>query len=110
MFRDQYHNDVTSWPPQGRLHQTKIINIDYHMGLSNSGLAVDVTILRRYMSTECLCYIYSLNTHMPLNRLISLFGNKMQLCRSLCVGHLVTGFDENSAYYDYNAKSIRARS
>lgn len=55
-------------------YQKKIINIDDHIGMSISGLTADARILSRYMRNECLNYKYSLDTHMPLNRLISLLG------------------------------------
>lgn len=55
-------------------YQKKIINIDDHIGITISGLTADARILSRYMRTECLNYKYSLDTVMPLNRLISVLG------------------------------------
>lgn len=51
------------------------------------------------MRTECLNYRYSHDAAMPVGRLISLLGNKMQICtqrydkRPLGVGLLVAGYD-----------------
>lgn len=53
----------------------------------------------RYMRTECLNYRYSHDAPMPVGRLISMIGNKMQICtqrydkRPLGVGLLVAGYD-----------------
>ncbi|EEZ97876.1 proteasome subunit alpha type-1 [Tribolium castaneum] len=107
-------------------YQKKIINIDDHIGITISGLTADARILSRYMRTECLNYKYSHDTHLPLNRLISQLGNKMQLCtqrydrRPYGVGLLVAGYDDQGAhiyqtcpsanYYDCKAMSIGARS
>lgn len=107
-------------------YQKKIINIDDHIGITISGLTADARILSRFMRNECLNYKYSLDTYIPLNRLISLLGNKMQLCtqrydrRPFGVGLLVAGYDENGAhiyqtcpsanFYDCKAMSIGARS
>lgn len=107
-------------------YQKKIINIDDHVGITISGLTADARILSRYMRTECLNYKYSHDSHLPLNRLISKLGNKMQVCtqrydrRPYGVGLLVAGYDDKGAhiyqtcpsanYYDCKAMSIGARS
>ncbi|CAH0546088.1 unnamed protein product [Brassicogethes aeneus] len=107
-------------------YQKKVINIDEHIGITISGLTADARILSRYMRTECLNYKYSHDTVLPLNRLISTLGNKMQVCtqrydrRPYGVGLLVAGFDDKGAhiyqtcpsanYYDCKAMSIGARS
>lgn len=107
-------------------YQKKVINIDDHIGITISGLTADARILSRYMRTECLNYKYSFDTYLPLNRLISQLGNKMQVCtqrydrRPYGVGLLVAGFDDKGAhiyqtcpsanYYDCKAMSIGARS
>ncbi|CAG9841219.1 unnamed protein product [Diabrotica balteata] len=107
-------------------YQKKIINIDDHIGITISGLTADARILSRYMRNECLNYKYSLDTYMPLNRLISILGNKMQTCtqrydrRPFGVGLLVAGYDESGShiyqtcpsanFYDCKAMSIGARS
>ncbi|KAL3285350.1 hypothetical protein HHI36_019458 [Cryptolaemus montrouzieri] len=107
-------------------YQKKVINIDDHVGITISGLTADARILSRYMRTECLNYKYSHDTYLPLNRLISQLGNKMQVCtqrydrRPYGVGLLVAGYDDLGAhifqtcpsanYYDCKAMSIGARS
>ncbi|XP_060519583.1 proteasome subunit alpha type-1 [Cylas formicarius] len=107
-------------------YQKKIINIDDHIGITISGLTADARILSRYMRTECLNYKYSHDTYLPLNRLISMLGNKMQVCtqrydrRPYGVGLLVAGYDDRGAhiyqtcpsanFYDCKAMSIGARS
>lgn len=107
-------------------HQKKIIEIDHHIGITIAGLTADARVLSRYMRTECLNYRYSHDTYLPLNRLISQLGNKMQVCtqrydrRPFGVGLLVAGFDDKGAhiyqtcpsanYYDCKAMSIGARS
>lgn len=107
-------------------YQKKIIPIDLHIGVAISGLTADARMLSRYMRTECLNYKYSHDTLLPINRLISQLGNKMQVCtqrydrRPYGVGLLVGGYDENGPhiyqtcpsanYYDCKAMAIGARS
>lgn len=107
-------------------YQKKIIPIDLHIGVAISGLTADARILSRYMRTECLNYKYSHDTLLPVNRLISQLGNKMQVStqrydrRPYGVGLLVGGYDENGPhiyqtcpsanYYDCKAMAIGARS
>ncbi|CAG9763270.1 unnamed protein product [Ceutorhynchus assimilis] len=107
-------------------YQKKIINIDDHIGITISGLTADARILSRYMRTECLNYKYSHDTYMPMNRLITTLGNKMQVCtqrydrRPYGVGLLVAGFDDKGShiyqtcpsanFYDCKAMSIGSRS
>ncbi|KAI4471563.1 proteasome subunit alpha/beta [Holotrichia oblita] len=107
-------------------YQKKIIPIDSHVGVTISGLTADARILSRYMRQECLNYKYSLDTLMPVSRLISYLGNKMQVCtqrydrRPYGVGLLVAGYDEqgphiyqtcpSANYFDCKAMAIGARS
>uniref|UniRef100_A0A8D8UWT8 Proteasome subunit alpha type n=1 Tax=Cacopsylla melanoneura TaxID=428564 RepID=A0A8D8UWT8_9HEMI len=107
-------------------HQKKIIVIDEHMGLSFAGLTADARILGRYMRMECLNYKYAHKDTLPVFRLISTVGNKMQVCtqrydkRPYGVGLLVAGYDDNgphiyqtcpsSNYYDVKAMAIGSRS
>lgn len=95
-------------------------------GITISGLTADARILSRYMRTECLNHKYSLDTPMPVNRLIGILGNKMQVCtqrydrRPYGVGLLVAGYDDqgphiyqtcpSANYFDCKAMSIGARS
>lgn len=107
-------------------YQKKVISIDNHIGIAISGLTADARILSRYMRIECLNYKYSQDTYLPLNRLISTLGNKMQVCtqrydrRPYGVGLLVAGYDDKGShiyqtcpsanFYDCKAMSIGARS
>ncbi|KAF2897250.1 hypothetical protein ILUMI_08923 [Ignelater luminosus] len=107
-------------------YQKKVIPIDTHIGISISGLTADARILSRYMRTECLNYKYSHDTLLPVTRLISQLGNKMQVCtqrydrRPYGVGLLVAGYDDqgphiyqtcpSANYFDCKAMAIGARS
>lgn len=107
-------------------HQKKIILIDEHMGMSIAGLTADARMLSRYMRTECLNYRYSHDAPLPVGRLITAVGNKMQICtqrydkRPLGVGLLVAGYDDqgphifqscpSANYFDCRAMAIGARS
>ncbi|XP_066256002.1 proteasome subunit alpha type-1 [Euwallacea similis] len=107
-------------------YQKKIINIDDHIGITISGLTADARILSRFMRAECLNYKYSHDMYLPLNRLISTLGNKMQVCtqrydrRPYGVGLLVAGYDDkgphiyqtcpSANFYDCKAMSIGSRS
>lgn len=107
-------------------YQKKVIPIDNHIGVTISGLTADARILSRYMRQECLNYKYSLDTVMPVSRLISHLGNKMQVCtqrydrRPYGVGLLVAGYDEqgphiyqtcpSANFFDCKAMAIGARS
>lgn len=107
-------------------HQKKIIPIDKHMGITISGLTADARILSRYMRIECLNYKYSHDDVLPVSRLISSLGNKMQTCtqrydrRPYGVGLLVAGYDDqgphiyqtcpSANYFDCKAMAIGSRS
>lgn len=58
-----------------------------------------VNYCSRYMRTECLNYKYSHDDLLPVSRLITALGNKMQTCtqrydrRPYGVGLLVAGYD-----------------
>jgi 20S proteasome subunit alpha 6 len=165
MFRNQYDNDVTTWSPQGRLHQVeyameavkqgsatvglknkdhaillalkrstselsahqkKIINIDEHVGISIAGLTADARVLSRYMRNECTNERYAHDQPLPINRLVSNLGNKMQACtqrydrRPYGVGLLIAGYDSqgphiyqtcpSANYFDCKCMAIGARS
>jgi len=165
MFRNQYDSDVTTWSPQGRLHQVeyameavkqgsatvglksnshavlvalkrasselsahqkKILPIDDHVGISIAGLTADARIISRWMRTECLNSRYAHDQPLPISRMISDLGNKMQVCtqrydkRPYGVGLLVAGYDDqgphvfqtcpSANYYDCRAMAIGARS
>ncbi|XP_049819871.1 proteasome subunit alpha type-1-like [Aethina tumida] len=107
-------------------HQKKIYTIDNHIGITISGLTADARMLSRYMRVECLNYKYSHDDYFPLERLINLLSNKMQICtqrydrRPYGVGFLIAGYDDkgphiyqtcpSANYYDCKSMSIGARS
>lgn len=107
-------------------YQKKIIPIDSHVGISIAGLTADARILSRYMRSECLNFRYSHDHHLPITRLISILGNKMQVCtqrydrRPYGVGLLVAGYDDNGPhiyqtcpsanFFDCKAMAIGSRS
>ncbi|XP_031841911.1 proteasome alpha6 subunit [Nomia melanderi] len=107
-------------------HQKKIIPIDKHMGISISGLTADARMLSRYMRTECLNYKYSHDDVLPVSRLMTSLGNKLQTStqrydrRPYGVGLVIGGYDDqgphiyqtcpSSNYFDCKAMAIGARS
>jgi len=165
MFRNQYDNDVTTWSPQGRLHQVeyameavkqgsaciglknadfaillalkrstselsahqkKIIPVDEHIGVTIAGLTADARILTRFMRNECINERYAHDQPLPVSRLVSQLGLKMQACtqrydrRPYGVGLLIAGYDSrgphifqtcpSANYFDCKAMAIGARS
>ncbi|XP_014213824.1 proteasome subunit alpha type-1 [Copidosoma floridanum] len=107
-------------------HQKKMFVIDKHIGMAMAGLTADARMLSRYMRTECLNYKYAHDDHLPISRLITQIGNKMQTCtqrydrRPYGVGLLVGGYDDqgphiyqtcpSANYFDCKAMAIGARS
>lgn len=107
-------------------HQKKIIPIDTNIGITIAGLTADARILSRYMRTECLNHKYSHDALLPVSRLISSLGNKMQVCtqrydrRPYGVGLLVAGYDDqgphvyqtcpSANYFDCKAMAVGSRS
>lgn len=165
MFRNQYDNDVTTWSPQGRLHQVeyameavkqgsacvglknadyavllalkrstselsahqkKIIPVDEHIGIAIAGLTADARVLTRFMRNECTNERYAHDQPLPVSRLVSKLGLKMQACtqrydrRPFGVGLLIAGFDSkgphiyqtcpSANYFDCKCMAIGARS
>lgn len=107
-------------------HQKKIVSIDTHCGIAIAGLTADARLLTKYMRTECLTNRYVRDSCLPISRLISRLGNKMQICtqrydrRPYGVGLLVVGYDDlgphlyqtcpSANYFDCKAMAIGARS
>lgn len=107
-------------------HQKKIFPVDDHVGASIAGLTADGRILIKFMQTECLNSRYVFDLPLPVSRLVSAVGDKMQVCtqmygrRPYGVGMLVAGYDSqgprlyqtcpSSNYYDCKAMAIGARS
>ena len=165
MFRNQYDNDVTTWSPQGRLHQVeyameavkqgsaciglknadhaillalkrstselsahqkKIIPVDEHIGIAIAGLTADARVLTRFMRNECINERYAHDQPLPVSRLVSQMGLKMQSCtqrydrRPYGVGLLIAGYDSkgphifqtcpSANYFDCKGMAIGARS
>ena len=96
------------------------------MGMSIAGLTADARVLSRYMRNECTNQRYAHNEPLPVNRLVTNLGNKMQSStqrydrRPYGVGLLIAGFDArgphiyqtcpSANYFDCKAMSIGARS
>lgn len=107
-------------------HQKKIIPIDSHLGITIAGLTADARMLSRYMRNECLNHKYSHDALLPISRLITNLGNKMQVCtqrydrRPYGVGLLVAGYDDqgphvyqtcpSANFFDCKAMAIGSRS
>lgn len=107
-------------------HQKKIIPIDNHCGIAIAGLTADARLLSKYMRIECLTNRFSRDSALPINRLVTRLGNKMQICtqrydrRPYGVGLLVAGYDDlgphvyqtcpSASYFDCKAMAIGARS
>jgi len=107
-------------------HQQKIIPVDEHMGVSISGLTADARRLVRFMRVECLNHRFAQDVPLPLNRLMTILGNKMQMStqgydrRPYGVGLLCVGYDTlgphlyqtcpSANFYDCKGMAIGARS
>ncbi|XP_022220187.2 proteasome subunit alpha type-1 [Drosophila obscura] len=84
--------------------QPKIMPVDMHLGISISGLTADARLICQYMRTECLSYRHSYAGIVPVNRLVTNLGNKMQATtqrydrRPYGVGILVAGYDDGGSH------------
>lgn len=113
-------------PSELSAHQKKILPLDTHLGISIAGLTADARLLSKYMRTECLNSRFAYDTPLPVSRLVSMVGNKLQIPtqrygrRPFGVGLLVAGYDEQGShiyqtcpsanYFDCKAMAIGARS
>lgn len=85
-------------------HQQKTHVIDEHIGVSVAGFISDARTLTRYMQTECLNHRWSFDEPIPVSRLVTAIGNKMQYCtiefgrRPFGVGFLVAGHDDHGSH------------
>lgn len=107
-------------------HQTKILPISKHCGMSMSGLTSDGRGLCEFMRTECLNEEFVYDRTLSLGKLLSSVGDKMQIPtqtytgRPYGVGLLIAGYDSNGPhiyetcpsanYFDCKAMAIGARS
>lgn len=107
-------------------YQKKIIPIDDHAAISIAGLTSDARLLSNFMRQECLNSRYVYDAPLPVSRLVSRTGDKMQIPtmvygrRPFGVGLLIAGYDEqgphiwqldpSANYFDCKAMSIGARS
>lgn len=107
-------------------HQKKIISIDNHCGIAIAGLTGDARSISKWMRTECLTNRFVRDASLPISRLVSRMGNKMQICtqsyyrRPYGVGLLVAGYDDlgthlyqtcpSANYFNCKAMAIGARS
>ncbi|EDO36630.1 predicted protein, partial [Nematostella vectensis] len=113
-------------PSELSAHQKKILPIDTHVGVSIAGLTADARLLSKFMRNECLNSKYAYDTMLPITRLVSSVGDKMQIPtqrygrRPYGVGLLVVGYDDmgphifqtcpSANYFDCKAMAIGARS
>ncbi|BFF93810.1 proteasome subunit alpha type-1 [Drosophila madeirensis] len=84
--------------------QPKIMPVDMHLGISISGLTADARLICQYMRTECMSFRHSYSGSVPVNRLVTNLGNKMQATtqrydrRPYGVGILVAGYDDGGSH------------
>ncbi|GBG28682.1 Proteasome subunit alpha type-1 [Hondaea fermentalgiana] len=132
MNRNQYDTDVSTWSPQGKLHQVeyameskKLFKVDDHIGIGVAGLTADARSLATYMRTECLNHRFQFNSPIITGRLVSDLADKHQARtqaswkRPYGVGLLVGGFDRDGPHlyqtcpsgnlYEYKAMAIGSR-
>lgn len=107
-------------------HQKKILRIAPHCGMAMAGLTADGRTLSNFMRTETLNHEIVYGGDMPITRLMSTLGDKLQTPtqmytrRPYGVGLLVAGFDKlgphiyqtcpSANFYDCKAMSIGSRS
>eukprot|EP00042_Codosiga_hollandica_P002812 m.12456 g.12456 ORF g.12456 m.12456 type:complete len:275 (-) comp17458_c0_seq2:106-930(-) len=107
-------------------HQRKVFQVDKHVGIGIAGLTSDGRSLCSFMQSECLSHRWRYEEPLPISRLVSSVGLKMQVCtqklgrRPFGVGLILIGHDTQGPHvyqlmpsamtYDCKAMSIGARS
>lgn len=107
-------------------YQKKTFEIDTHCGITIAGLSADARTLSQFMRTECMSHKWQFDVPLPVSRLVTLVGERMQRstfgygARPFGVGLLVAGhdargphiyqLDPSSNFYDCKAQAIGARS
>ncbi|KAL3317232.1 Proteasome subunit alpha 1 [Cichlidogyrus casuarinus] len=113
-------------PSELSSYQEKILTIDDHVGVAMAGLTADGRLLAKAMRRECYNNKWAYEEPLPVNRLLNILVNKMQLPtqrygrRPFGVGMLVAGFDHlgpriyylcpSANEYDFKCTAIGARS
>lgn len=94
--------------------------------MSISGLVADGRVLSRFLRTECMNSEYMYGSHLPLNQMSDLLGDKYQRNiqsggrRPFGVGVLIAGYDKQGTHlfqtipsgdvFDYKASAMGVRS
>jgi len=107
-------------------HQKKCLRIAPHCGMTMAGLTADGRGLTNFMRTEALNHEIVYGTDMPLSRLLSSLGERLQIStqqswrRPFGVGLLIAGYDStgpslyqtcpSANYFSCKAMSIGSRS
>eukprot|EP00045_Choanoeca_perplexa_P004040 m.35058 g.35058 ORF g.35058 m.35058 type:complete len:252 (-) comp12365_c0_seq1:57-812(-) len=113
-------------PSELSSHQEKVFELDSHVCMGISGLSSDARSLCRTLRSQCLESRWAFDEPLPLCRLASFVGNKLQRCTQLWsrrpfgVGLLVAGYDQagphiyqvepSANYFDCKSMAIGARS
>ncbi|KAF7639987.1 Proteasome endopeptidase complex [Meloidogyne graminicola] len=85
-------------------YQSKIFELDSHVGLSMSGLLADGRILARFIQNECITFFSELQTLIPMENLRSKLTMRMQGNlqnygrRPFGVGLLIIGYDHSGPH------------
>uniref|UniRef100_A0A915PEC1 Proteasome alpha-type subunits domain-containing protein n=1 Tax=Meloidogyne floridensis TaxID=298350 RepID=A0A915PEC1_9BILA len=85
-------------------YQSKIFELDGHVGLSMSGLLADGRILARFIQNECATFFSELQTPLPMENLRTKLTLRMQENiqvygkRPFGVGLLIIGYDDSGPH------------
>ncbi|CAK5113480.1 unnamed protein product [Meloidogyne enterolobii] len=85
-------------------YQSKIFELDGHVGLSMSGLLADGRILARFIQNECATFFSELQTPLPIENLRTKLTLRMQENiqvygkRPFGVGLLIIGYDDSGPH------------